>query len=202
MKRASLTLRTSTLLWQNSSEGPVWTRPWAPAPRWCVPALIWPDCWCRSCRSTPSLPQSSSSKDDWKKKHLDTWLYNPHVRNLCSRNCLFRSTEAIFIWSRGWSNSVAPGCVFCIRRAPWRLRGFFSLTLGCSFLWVTANWLSFKAKSRPSYTAVSQTRNDVPSVFQLLPESLNDDGAKQDKKSREDQWYDGHHLLPGGRQRI
>lgn len=53
-------------------------------------------------------------------------------------------------------------------------------------------------KSRPSYTAMSQTCNDIPSVFQLLPESLNDDGAKQDKQSREDQRHDGHHLSPGG----
>lgn len=57
---------------------------------------------------------------------------------------------------------------------------------------------SFKEKSRPSYTAMSQTCNDVPRVFQLLPESLDDDGAKQDEESREDQRYDGHHLSPGG----
>lgn len=57
---------------------------------------------------------------------------------------------------------------------------------------------SFKVKSRPSYTATSQTYNDVTSVFQHVPESLNDDGAKQDEESREDQRYDGHHLSPGG----
>lgn len=45
---------------------------------------------------------------------------------------------------------------------------------------------------------MSQTCNGVPSVFQLLPKSLNDDGAKQDEESREDQRYDGHHLSPGG----
>lgn len=45
---------------------------------------------------------------------------------------------------------------------------------------------------------MSQTCNDVLSAFQLLPESLNDNGAKQDEESREDQRYDGHHLSPGG----
>lgn len=45
---------------------------------------------------------------------------------------------------------------------------------------------------------MSQTCNDAPSVFHLLPESLNDDGAKQDEESREDQRYNGHHLSPGG----
>lgn len=94
--------------------------------------------------------------------------------------------------------SVTPGCVFCIRRAACCLRGFFSLPLGCFFLGVTANWLSFKVKSRPSYTAICQNCNDVPSVFQLLPESLDDDGAKKDEESGEDQRYDGHHLSPGG----
>lgn len=114
------------------------------------------------------------------------------------RNCSASYNLSFFNLKNRTIKSVAPGCVFCIRRASCCLLGFFSLPLGRFFLRVTANWLSLKVKSRPSYTVMSQTCNDVPSVFQLLPESLNDDGAKEDEKRREDQRYNGHHLSPGG----